>query len=125
MVSQMHGHGPTLYGIYDFQLVAASVLIAFLAAYAALDLAGRVTATRGLARLIWLICGAFAMGIGIWSMHYIGMEAMRLPATCRYFYGRVGLSIARAIIISFIALWLTFAMRGQATSGTGESSDAH
>ena len=34
-------------GSYDYQLVALSVLIAVLASYAALDLAGRVTAARG------------------------------------------------------------------------------
>ena len=37
-------HVATLTGAYDYRLVAISVLIALLAAYAALDLAGRVTA---------------------------------------------------------------------------------
>jgi NO-binding membrane sensor protein with MHYT domain len=42
----------TLLGSYDFRLVVLSVLIASLASYAALDLAGRVTASHGWARLI-------------------------------------------------------------------------
>ena len=76
----MNGHTlPSLVGFYDFRLVTASVLIAILAAYAALDLAGRVTAARGFARFLWLSGGAFAMGLGIWAMHYVGMEALRLP----------------------------------------------
>ena len=37
-------------GSYDYRLVALSVVIAGLAAYAALDLAGRVTSARGAAR---------------------------------------------------------------------------
>jgi NO-binding membrane sensor protein with MHYT domain len=41
-------------GTYDDRLVALSIIIAIFAAYAALDLAGRVTASRGTARLAWL-----------------------------------------------------------------------
>src|ERR1700730_547864 len=42
-------HAPdlTLTGSYDYRLVAVSLLIAIFASYAALDLAGRVTAARG------------------------------------------------------------------------------
>jgi NO-binding membrane sensor protein with MHYT domain len=68
--------GIPLAGYYDYRLVALSVFIAVLAAYAALDLAGRVTSASGRARFFWLIGGAFAMGTGIWSMHYIGMEVL-------------------------------------------------
>ncbi len=49
---------------YDYRLVALSVLIAILASYTALDLAGRVTAARGRVRLTWLTGGAIAMGLG-------------------------------------------------------------
>jgi two-component system, sensor histidine kinase and response regulator len=41
-------------GFYDYRLVALSIPIAVLAANAALDLAGRVTATKGATRWIWL-----------------------------------------------------------------------
>ena len=172
----MNVHGPMLVGSYDYRLVALSILIAIFAAYAALDLAGRVTAARGMARFTWLGGGAIAMGLGIWSMHYmgmqalrlavpvqydwptvllsmvaaisasavalfvvsrrtmtmpaaiagsilmgggiaamhyIGMEAMRLPAMCSYSSGLVALSIILAILISFVALWLTFSVREQ------------
>src|ERR1700735_315240 len=64
-----------LSGSYDYRLVALSVLIAILASYAALDLGGRVTASRGRVQFTWLMGGSFAMGMGIWSMHYIGMLA--------------------------------------------------
>jgi two-component system, sensor histidine kinase and response regulator len=69
-------------GFYDFRLVTLSVVIAVCAAYAALDLAGRTTASRGRVRLVWLAGGAAAMGLGIWSMHYIGMLAFQLPYRC-------------------------------------------
>jgi NO-binding membrane sensor protein with MHYT domain len=69
---------PALVGSYDHHLVALSVLIAMVASYAALDLAGRVTAARGRVQLLWLSGGATAMGLGMWSMHYIGMVAYTL-----------------------------------------------
>jgi NO-binding membrane sensor protein with MHYT domain len=65
--------GPALVGYYDYRLVVVSVLISVLSAYAALDLAERVTRARGRTRLVWLSGGATAMGTGIWAMHYIGM----------------------------------------------------
>jgi len=165
-----------LVGSYDYRLVALSVVIAILASYAALDLGGRVTASRGRLRSVWLMGGAVAMGMGIWSMHYIGMlayslpveifyhwptvlwsllaavlasavalfvvsrnqmgplraglggllmgiaiatmhyvgmEAMRLPAMCHYDRGLVTLSVVLAFVISLVALWLTYHMRTQ------------
>ena len=71
-----------LIGSYNYVLVALSVLIAIFASYAALDLAGRVTAAGGWTRAVWLLGGADAMGSGIWFMHYIGMLAFVLPPTC-------------------------------------------
>jgi len=59
------------------------------------------------------IAGSALMGSGIAGMHYIGMEAMRLPAMCRFSYGLVALSVVLAIVISFVAMWLTFGVRGQ------------
>ena len=64
---------------YDYLLVALSIGIAICAAYSALDLAGRTSTARGRAYLAWLLGGGTAMGLGIWSMHYIGMLALTLP----------------------------------------------
>jgi two-component system, sensor histidine kinase and response regulator len=51
------------------------------------------------------------MGGGIAAMHYIGMAAMRLPALCRYSFPLVALSIGLAVLISLVALWLSFNLR--------------
>jgi PAS domain S-box-containing protein len=95
-----------LIGSYDHRLVALSVVIAICASYAALDLAGRVTAARGRARGIWLMGGATAMGLGIWSMHYIGMLAFSLPVPVRYDWPTVVLSLVAAILASLVALYV-------------------
>jgi len=93
-----------LVGSYDYTLVALSVLIAMFASYAALDLAGRVTAAGGWTRAVWLLGGAGAMGIGIWSMHYIGMLAFILPIPVAYHWPTVLLSLTAAILASVVAL---------------------
>jgi formate hydrogenlyase transcriptional activator len=91
-------------GSYNYALVALSVFIAMFASYAALDLAGRVTAARGWTRAAWLLGGAGAMGTGIWSMHYIGMLAFILPIPVAYHWPTVLLSLIAAILASVVAL---------------------
>jgi two-component system sensor histidine kinase/response regulator len=95
-----------IHGFYDGRLVVLSIVIAILAAHAALDLSGRLTVSHGRARLAWLWGGAFSMGIGVWSMHYVGMEALRLPVPVRYDWPTVLLSMAVAILASAVALFV-------------------
>jgi two-component system, sensor histidine kinase and response regulator len=90
---------------YDQLQVALSVSIAFSASYAALELAGRVTAGRGKSRA-WLTSGAVAMGIGIWSMHYVGMLAFRLLVPIAYYWPTVLLSLLIGILSSAFALFV-------------------
>jgi len=94
-----------LAGAYDYRLVALSVVISTLASYAALDLGGRVTAARGGVRYLWLTGGAIAMGMGIWSMHYIGMLAYSLPVVVFYHWPTVLLSLLAAVLASAVALF--------------------
>jgi len=95
-----------LVGFYNYPLVALSIFIAILSAYAALDLAGRVTTAQGGMRLVWLCGGAIAMGSGIWAMHYVGMEAFRLPVPVLYDWPTVLLSLLAAILASGVALYI-------------------
>ena len=55
-------------------------------------------------RILWLIGGAFAMGQGIWAMHYIGMLAFRLPVAVSYNVPIVLLSLLAAMGSSAVAL---------------------
>jgi methyl-accepting chemotaxis protein PixJ len=96
----------TMSRTYDPRLVALSIVIAVLASYTGVDLAGRVTAAQAPARRVWLIGGAIVMGIGIWSMHFVGMLAYRLPIPMSYDVLIVLLSILPAIVASLGALFL-------------------
>src|SRR4051812_8065853 len=91
-------------GTYNYGLVVISVLVAILASYTALDLATRITASSGRGARAWLGGGAFSMGIGIWSMHFLGMLAFSLPIPLGYDVAITLLSMLIAITVSGFAL---------------------
>jgi diguanylate cyclase (GGDEF)-like protein/PAS domain S-box-containing protein len=93
-------------GTYNVLLIVISYIIAVAASYSALDLAGRISMAKGKSRLLWLICGAVSMGLGIWSMHFVGMLAFPLPIKVSYDIELVILSIVLAWAVSYIALFI-------------------
>ena len=89
---------------YDAFFVIASIVVAMLASFAALDLAGRVRSESGalrpgVARRRWN-----GYGLGIWSMHFVGMLAFHLPVPIAYDMPLMLLSAAVAIAASLLAL---------------------
>ena len=93
----MHQH-------YQNWLVLVSVLVAILASYTALTLALRIRVASKQVAPAWLIGGGAAMGIGIWSMHFVGMLALTLPIEIAYDVGITLLSMVIAIVVSTFAL---------------------
>ena len=91
---------------YDYALVVLSIAIAIAASYSAFSFGERVAASNGARRSWWLAIGAFAMGLGIWSMHYTGMLAVRLPVPVLYHVPTVLLSLVLAVFASAVALAL-------------------
>jgi len=90
---------------YSYGLMAVSVLTSMIAAYAAFSLAERMRHARSeTQRRGWLLGGSAALGIGIWSMHYLGMLAVELPVEVAYFVPTVLLSLALAIAASAVVL---------------------
>jgi len=94
-------------GSYNSYLVALSLLVAMFASYTALDLAARIGSLRDpRKRFLWLVGGAFAMGMGTWSMHFIGMLAFRMPIRLGYDPLITACSMLIAIVISGFALYV-------------------
>lgn len=91
---------------YDPILVAISFVIAILAAWTALNMAGRVSTSQGRAAGLWLSGGGIAMGIGVWAMHFIGMLAMDTAMAISYDPALTALSMVVAMASSLFALWL-------------------
>ena len=98
-----------IHGSYDLSLVALSLLVAMLASYTALDLADHIRLLRaaGLKRFCWLMGSAAAMGIGIWSMHFVGMLAFRMPMELGYDLRITINSLLIAVLVSGFALEVT------------------
>src|SRR5688500_13982886 len=95
-----------LKAVYNPGLVALPYLVASIAAYTALDFAGRMVESRGnkAATYSWLVGGAAAMGAGIWCMHFVAMLAYRLPLPVQYDLPTTLLSMLFAIVISAFAM---------------------
>jgi len=91
---------------YNYILVALSVFIGMSAAYAAFDLAPRITAAKGWVRSAWLAGGGIAIGIGVWSMHYTGMLAFSLPVPVEYDWPTVLLSLLAGIFAAGVSLFI-------------------
>ncbi|MBW4592992.1 MAG: response regulator [Brasilonema angustatum HA4187-MV1] len=94
-----------LTGTYKLELVGLSFAIAVISSYTALDLSKRVQLGCN-RRLLWLLGGASAMGMGIWSMHFIAMIAFELPVPVSYDVWMTLLSLLFAVLASSIALSL-------------------
>jgi diguanylate cyclase (GGDEF)-like protein/PAS domain S-box-containing protein len=99
--------------LYHYPTVLLSLLAAILASLVALFTVSRERMGFGQE-----LVGAVAMGSGIGAMHYVGMAAMRLPATMDYRMGRVALSLLVAVVISFVALDLAFRTRADQKTTT-------
>ncbi|MGY3171701.1 diguanylate cyclase (GGDEF)-like protein [Pseudomonas sp. TE12234] len=95
-----------LIGSYSPTLVIISLCVAILASYTALDLTGRIATAKGRAVHLWTAGGAFAMGIGVWSMHFIGMLAFKLPIDLGYDIALTLLSLLIGVLSCGFALWL-------------------
>ena len=85
--------------------VALASLTAWLGAWTALDVFRRVRAHVGGWRLAWLAATAVAMGLSIWSMHFIAMLGFNPGAEVRYDIGRTVLSLLLAIATTAFAFF--------------------
>lgn len=92
---------------YDPVLTVASMVVAVLATGTGAYLVIR----RPHLKVTTLIGAGVVMGLGVASMHYTGMEAMKLHGTMHHDHAIVAISIGIAIVASIAALWIAFTMR--------------
>ncbi len=99
---------------YNFYLVGLSYTIAVFGSFTALQLAMRIPTAKGAALWGWLSSAALALGGGaIWSMHFIGMLAYRMPIKVGYDLGLTIGSLILAVVVAAIGLFIV---------GRGQSS---
>jgi PAS domain S-box-containing protein len=91
---------------HQFFVVFLSVAVAVLSAGAAYVLASRAAATKGSAQTAWHWASAVALALGIWSMHFMGLLALRLPIRLHLDPWVTALSFLPALAGSWSLIWL-------------------
>ncbi|WP_415302254.1 MHYT domain-containing protein [Alcaligenes sp. SJTW-7] len=88
---------------YDPAITMLSVLPSVGASWVALQILSQARVQRS-----HLIIGGVLVGLGIGTMHYSGMAAMRMAPLLRYEPVTFFLSIGVAVILATLALWIRF-----------------
>ncbi|MED7826064.1 MHYT domain-containing protein [Streptomyces chiangmaiensis] len=85
---------------YDVPLTILSLLVAMIVVGVGVFAVGH---SRDRARALFL--GGLTTGLGVASMHYLGMAALRLHGTVHYDPLMVGVSVLIAVVAATAALW--------------------
>lgn len=97
----------TLDKSYNFYLVIISVFIAVIASYTTFGISERIQASdTKFKQVLWALFGAATMGLGVWSMHFIGSLALQIPIPVSYNLNFIVLSVLPAIFASSVVLWV-------------------
>ena len=90
---------------YDFAMVALSWVVSAVGAFTALSAIGRARKPDGtIDRLNVMLAGVALGGVGIWSMHFIGMIAWKVELGVGYRLFETMVSLVAAVIVSSMAL---------------------
>jgi diguanylate cyclase (GGDEF)-like protein len=93
-----------MYISWDPILIGISYLVAFIASFVALDSAGKIELASQSVSLFWRLAGGITLGMGIWSMHFIGMLAMRMPMMMSYHLWLTAASLLIALVATTLAI---------------------
>jgi NO-binding membrane sensor protein with MHYT domain len=85
---------------YNVPLTVLSLLVAMLVVGAGVFCVG-----FGRDRVRALLIGGVSIGLGVASMHYLGMAALRLHGSVEYDPGLVAFSVVIAVVAATAALW--------------------
>src|SRR5436305_472465 len=96
---------------FNLGLVFLSYLVAVTASHVTLLLAARVRDPHATNWKLWVVCGGFAMGIGIWSMHFVATLALKLPIRVVYDLPLTALSWVFAIAACG-EVWMAYTIGG-------------
>ncbi|NLR52533.1 EAL domain-containing protein [Citrobacter freundii] len=89
---------------WDPVLIGISFVVAFIASFIALDSAGKVAISNRRESTFWRLSGGATLGMGIWSMHFIGMLAMKMSMPINYHFSLTAFSFFIALISATLAI---------------------
>jgi diguanylate cyclase len=94
---------------YELWLVLLSIVMAIQGAYVGLSLSVQIAAAAGMRRRLLLAGAAFSLAVAIWTMHFVGMLAARLPFPVDYLVFPTLLSFLVCVIVVGSAVYATSA----------------
>src|SRR3984885_3855766 len=92
---------------YESWLVLLSIVTAGQGAYVGLSLAVQIGAATGMRRRLLLAGAAFSLAVAIWTMHFIGMLAVRVPFQVDYLVFPTLLSFLVCVMVVGAAVYAT------------------
>ena len=84
---------------YETWLVLLSIVMAIQGAYVGLSLAVQIGEASGMRRRLLLAGAAFSLAVAIWTMHFVGMLAARMPFQVDYLVFPTLLSFLVCVIV--------------------------
>jgi diguanylate cyclase len=91
---------------HSFGLVALSIIIAICGGYVGLGLAAQATNAFGLYRRGLLAGAAWSLGLGIWTMHFVGILAAQMPDGTLYSVLLTLLSFMLSVLVVGVAAFI-------------------
>lgn len=96
---------PIVTSEYSFYLIATSFALAFIGSMIALIVTRRIRQKNGTVNRTAAITAGIALGgIGVWSMHFVGMAALKLNVASSYGIVETALSLIAVVVSSAAAL---------------------
>jgi NO-binding membrane sensor protein with MHYT domain len=92
---------------YETWLVLLSIVMAIQGAYVGLSLAAQIGSATGMRRRLLLAGAALSLAVGIWTMHFVGMLAVRMPFQADYLAFPTLLSFLVCVIVVGAAVYAT------------------
>src|ERR1700732_2942892 len=86
-------------------LVLLSIVMAIQGAYVGLSLSVQISAAAGMRRRLLLAGAAFSLAVAIWTMHFVGMLAARLPFPVDYLVFPTLLSFLVCVVVVGAAVY--------------------
>jgi PAS domain S-box-containing protein len=90
---------------YETWLVLLSIVVAIQGAYVGLSLAVQIGAAAGMRRRLLLAGAAFSLAVAIWTMHFVGMLAARMPFAVDYLVFPTLLSFLVCVVVVGAAVY--------------------
>jgi len=95
-----------IFGVYNWPLVAVSVLAAIISSFVAISIVPRIYGSRDRQNSwAWVMAFGMSLGAGIWTMHFIAILALSFPITVTFHLPLTLGSLVLAIIVSASAIY--------------------